>query len=96
MGQCIQSYPTHPPSNPSLCPFPEPPPLPLAPGHPNCSADGSWGGGWKFWYHSPEEVLELSSAEGPAGNPQSQSPSARLVHEVPELGGPQDSVESGP
>lgn len=38
---------------------------------------GGWGGGLKFWYHSPEEVLELSSAGGPVGNPQNWSPSAR-------------------
>lgn len=34
----------------------------------------------KFWYHSssPEEVLELSSTEGPAGDPKiSQLPTAR-------------------
>lgn len=58
-------------------PLPEAPLLILAPGHPNCSSERGWGGGWKFWYHSSDEVLELSSAEGPAGIAQSQSLSAR-------------------
>lgn len=45
----------------------------------------------KFWYHSPEEVLEPSSAEGPVGKPpEPVTLCPETVHELPVLGGPQD------
>lgn len=46
-----------------------PSPTPQLPGHSNCSTGAWWDGDWKFWYHSPDEVLELSSAKVPAGDP---------------------------